>query len=35
VVLARPDAPPATLSAGPSRPLNYLSFYLKQFLSNN
>jgi redox-sensitive bicupin YhaK (pirin superfamily) len=33
VLLARPDAPLATLAATPDQPLNYLSFYLKQFLS--
>ena len=33
VLLARPDAPMAALAAAPERPLNYLSFYLKTFLS--
>ena len=33
VLLARPDAPLANLAAAPDQPLNYLSFYLKQFLS--
>ncbi len=35
VLLARPDTPLASLAAGPGQPLNYLSFYLKQFLSKN
>ena len=35
VLLARPDTPLASLAAGPNQPLNYLSFYLKQFLSKN
>jgi redox-sensitive bicupin YhaK (pirin superfamily) len=33
VLLARPDAPLATLAAAPDQPLNYLSFYLKHFLA--
>jgi hypothetical protein len=33
VLLARPDAPPAPITAAPDQPLNYLGFYLPRFLS--
>jgi hypothetical protein len=33
VLLARPDAPLAPITAAPDQPLNYLSFYLPRFLS--
>ncbi|MCI0578863.1 MAG: pirin family protein [Chloroflexi bacterium] len=33
VILARPDAPPATLAAAPGQALDFLSFYLPSFLA--
>ena len=34
VVLATPEAETAVITAGPSKPLNYLSFYLNPFMGN-
>jgi quercetin 2,3-dioxygenase len=34
VVLAAPDAETAVITASPTKPLNYLSFYLKPFMKN-